>query len=668
MSYRLTAWLGQLCLFLLAFQVSAQESSESGFFPQEEMLQAVDSQEPEPVIAASLVISGEPVVGSQTNVTLGLNITEALPAGTILTIQQHWMDQSRLQHDDPGAEAYVLAKPGANELLTERVYVEVPGIEGGLDSLVDAPGFVVGESGFLAGTDIEFEISDVTLPLVAGHEFSFSVYIRRPGLPEQRVPGTTITLLPAELDRITVAASSLVQPGEDVLVRVRMEDRYGNLVEDRDLSLDLRVNGAFRQRADISSAVSDVPGVVFDVPGVYQVELRTGGGGIRAFSNPVLVDNSNSNSKLDLLWADFAAATSDTVGRLGREVLLRSGDGYFDLVLPDSAENVALVAQPEMAVDLRQRVPENLKLVQIVAGPGHHRWLLHQAAEQGFPVGVVGANHTRQYPGDYPRVHTGILADSGDWMTAMRQGDTYVSIGERIIVLPGARSLPLKEVRNLSFKVVAGGPIDSLTLIKNGAPIDVRQGAVREDGAYEFALFTDSRPFSPLLSRPRNAREWVGYIATRDATIAPTESAGWRLNQQPGGRRVDFLTKTHGTTNRLSLMLEAVTPDTVLEVGIAQGFEDAAWLPGDRLPQPTPAQRYMIPLVEADNLARRNMEVAGYTDQLQVRRERAPLSEVPTYDYRFQDSSVPRTGDYYYLVVRQQNGAVAYSSTVFIGL
>jgi hypothetical protein len=663
MSYRLTTWLGQACLLLLVFSVSAQDIPESGYFPQEEMLQAVDSPE-RPATAASLAFSGEPVVGSQTSVILEVKLAEALPAGTVLTIQQHWLDQSRLQHDDPETEAYVVAKPGSDEVLAGKVYVEVPGVEGGLDSLVDAPGFVIGESGIAADAKIEFEIRDFTLPVVAGHDFSFSVYIRRPDLPEQRVPGNAITLLPAEFDRIAVSANSLVQPGEDIQVRVRMEDRYGNLVADRDLSLDLRVNGAFRQRADISRAVSDVPGVSFDVPGVYQVELRTGGGGIRAFSNPVFV----SNNEQDLLWADFASATIDTVGRLDRQGLLRAGEGYFDLVLPDVADNVAMVVQPEMAVDLRKRVPENLKLVQIVAGPGHHRWLLHQAAEQGFPVGLLGANHTRQYPGDYPRVHTGILADSGDWMTAMWRGDTYVSIGERIIILPGARSLPLDKIRNLSFKVIAGAPIDSLTLVKNGESIDVRQGPEREDGAYEFELLSDSQPFSPLLSRPRNAREWVGYIATRDATITPVGSSGWRLNQQPGGRRVDFLTKTHGTTNRLSLMLEEVTPDTVLEVGIAKGFEDAAWLPEDRLPQPTPAQRFMIPLVEANGLARRNMEVAGYSDQLKVRRKRMPLTEAPVYDYRYQDRSVPRIGDYYYLIVRLQNGAVAYSSTVFIGL
>jgi len=664
MSYRFTAVLRQVSILVLAFSAHAQEIPGAEDYSQDAAPQDVGSLQADAAAEASLVLSSGPVVGSRSSASLDLFVTETLPAGTVLTVQQHWMDESRLQHDDPDGQAYISANVDGVELLASKVYVEVTGVEGGLDSLVDAPGFMVGEAELPAGTNIEFQISNIILPSVAGHDFSFSVYIREPGMPEQRVPGKPITLQPAELDRITVSARSLARPGEDVRVRVRMEDRFGNLVGDRNLSLDLRVNGAFRQRADLNLAVSEIPGVSFDVPGVYQVELRTGGGGIRAFSNPVLV----GSSELDLLWADFANPTSDTVGRLDRDGLLRSGEGYFDLVLPDVAENVATVAQPEQEVDLRERVPATLKLAQIVAGPGHHLWLAHQAGAQGFPVGLVGANHSRQYPGDFPRVHTGILADSGDWISALGQGDTYVSIGERIIILPKSRRLPLEDVRTLSFEVVASGAIESIALIKNGTAVDIRQGSELDDGTYEFSLYSDSRPFSTLLSRPRNAREWVGYIVTRDATITPGDSAGWRLNLQSGGRRVDFLTKTHGTTNRLPLMLAEMTQDTVLEIGIAKGFEDAAWLPDDRLPQATPAQRFMIPLAEADSVAERRLDVAGYSDRLAVKRKRAPLTDNLTYDYRYQDRSVPRKGDYYYLVVRQHSGAVAYSSTVFIGL
>ena len=643
-----------------------------------------------------LRLSVDAIAGRSADAELTFTTPVKLPEGTIITLHQHWMDESRLQNDDPGHAAYVAASAATDFL---PVTVEVPGVLGGLGSLASVPGFRVGAMGLPAGSRVRLQVTQFTLPKVAGHEFSLPVHVRLPGQARRRVPGNTLRITPDEFSRISVTARSLVASNEDVNLRVRMEDQFGNLVEDRRLSLDLRVNGVFRQRAELDRALDGVPGVSFDLPGVYQVELRTGGGGIRAVSNPIRV----GHHERDILWLDFGATSGLSTGYLDPSALVDRGAGYFDLVLPADHESylagaagftvdrVAIfrlgesdsvvrlighsgamvdVAQPELTTDLRRFTRETLRLAQVVAGPGHHLWLGRRLADRGYRIGFVGSNYSRQFTRKHAMVHTAVLVGTDDWFEAMQQGRTYVSIGERIVILPGDPDLEMNDTRFVNFQVVAGGPIESVTLFKNGEPIEIRRGPKLENDSYRLTLSSDSHPFSPILSLPRNAREWVGYISTRNASLSVTQADDWRLDARAGGQRIDFLTRTHGTMNQITVQFDAVAPDTVPEIGIASGFEDAAWLPSDRLPQPTLMQRFLIPLseVKTEAGASRFMEVSGYSDRLQLLPARAPLAEGQEYEFRYRDSSTPRRGDYYFLMVRQQNGAMAYSSPVFVGL
>lgn len=650
----------------------------------------------EPIGNSTFQVVGQAVAGATVDASLIFAPGISLPEGTVMTLRQHWLDEVRLQHDSPEAAAYVSIE-GVDDVLktNEKVF----GVEGGLDVPTQAPGFQLVGFGLEAGTEVRFSVANLELPKVAGHLFSLVVYVQLPDQQPVRIPGNRIRVRASDFSQISVFASSLVDPGEDINLRVRMEDRFGNLVETRPLSLDLRVNGMFRQRTELEQSVSLVPGVSFETPGSYRVELRTGGGGIRAFSNPIRVGTHDS----DIFWVDFGAVTSASTGYLGHEDVLANGAGQFDLVLPADhdahipgsagllADGVAMfrlaqpesvvrliddsgvlvdVAQPELITDLRRFTLENLRLAQVVAGPGHHLWLGHRAAKQGFPIGFVGSSYSRQYPADKPGVYTAVFASADDWFEAMRAGRTYVSIGERMVLLPRTRTRDLSTIRDIEFEIVAGNAISRVILFKNGEIEDVRQGVVTEEGRYELSFFSASRPLSDMLSPPRNAREWVGYIASRDATVLASETMGFRLNQQ-SPNRVDFLTKTHGRHRALPLYLNDATQDTVLEIGIAPGFEDAAWLPQDRLPQETPMQRYVIPLSGLDDTtagAVRSMEVAGYSDEINLRPGRESLSEDGSYRYQYEDRSVPRIGDYYYLKVELENGGVAYSSPIFIGL
>ena len=117
----------------------------------------------------------------------------------------------------------------------------------------------------------------------------------------------------------------------------------------------------------------------------------------------------------------------------------------------------------------------------------------------------------------------------------------------------------------------------------------------------------------------------------------------------------------------VAYMTEQLQPeptDTVLEIGLAEVFEDTAWLPLDRLPQRMPAVLYQIPLSEIQRGTMRENQVRGYADRLEIKPATQALgSEV---SFSFTDSSAPRLGDYYYFKVELVNGGYAYSSPAFV--
>ena len=112
------------------------------------------------------------------------------------------------------------------------------------------------------------------------------------------------------------------------------------------------------------------------------------------------------------------------------------------------------------------------------------------------------------------------------------------------------------------------------------------------------------------------------------------------------------------------LLLEGATPDTVLEVSIAAGYEDAAWLPGDRLPEATPSQSFVVPMSEVDRVAERRVPVAGYEDVLRIQRAIEP--GVTDLGLRHTDSSPARPGDYYHFEVGFSGGAWAMTSPRYV--
>ena len=100
--------------------------------------------------------------------------------------------------------------------------------------------------------------------------------------------------------------------------------------------------------------------------------------------------------------------------------------------------------------------------------------------------------------------------------------------------------------------------------------------------------------------------------------------------------------------------------DTLLEIALASGFEDAAWLPADRLPHPIPAQRFMVALAELSGGAEREINIGGYRDRVKLALESAIGQKSVSFSYRDETPGTP--GDYYYFEVVLQDGSTALTS------
>ena len=652
---------------------------------------------------AELTLDGPAIAGRTVTANVRFTLGKALPRGSSLLLTRHWLHGAPLQNQFPDRAGFVSILSDAIDASFVAQQIERRGVHGGLESIVEAPAFMLTAGALPAGSRVIFSINDLTLPGRANLNYDIPLYVS-PGETEPflRIPGSSVPISPSTLAKISLSTTSIVKPGEEVEAWIRLEDAEGNLVPDSTVSLDLLIDGVYRERILVRKSLQAIADISFDKPGEHKLEVRSGGGGLRAASNIILV----RDYPLAIRWADIGVYSRASDGLGARDANIRARLGRYDLVIPAdhgsypagaagaSLGDVTIhanwdepsqgggflrllhadgrqldIALAERPADLRQMSAASLRLVQ-VAGPGSdHIWFGKLVAGQAFAVGFIGSGHSHQYPRPAPEVHTAVLVEEGqDWFSALRAGQTYVAVGARIILLTGqSRLLPLSPARRLSLEVFANSPVLAVSLLKNGSLLH-RQQQPGEDASYiTLRLYSSSKPFSRILSKPRNVREWIGYIRTDDAHVSVKSSdRSWQVRQSANQQRLDFLTRTHGNGTRLNLYLEDSGEDAVLEIGLAAGFEDAAWLPADRPPQPTPAQRFSVPLAEIRDGASRQMEVGGYTDTLELTVTPKPQEGGVTFSYT--DRSKPKIGDYYYFHVLLMDGSFAYSSPIFVGL
>ena len=640
-----------------------------------------------------MAVRGQSLANGVVYAEINYQLPVSLVAGGSIVLRQQWMEVRRLQIETPTSTNFVRLvtdEPSTAQLLARDV--EVVGIAGEAGYQASAIAFDVTSGVLQAGTILRFVVDRLQLPKAATTHYEIPLYLKNNQEASlTRVPGNTIQIRPGDFSQLRLYSSSVATPGELVDLWVRLEDEYGNIAQAQNLSLDLLVNGVFTERLDVVTPVQKIDGISFQAAGTYQLELRTGGGGISAISNPVLV----SDKPYSIIWADLGVPAELLPGPHAGEELTRNAIGRYDLTLPTNHEILDdtsvkshwqslaaggaslmlskrdtasfTIAKPEQPTDLRRMVPGNLQLIEIISGGSVYDWFGNRAAMMGFRVGFTGSNYGHQYPGQYREVNTAIwLTEGQHWFDAMSKHQTYVSVGSKIVLAVSPMNLGLEPTRNLALQIAAASPILSVEVFKNGSLFKTRRQLDTGGSRFRLVVDSSSKPFSRLMSRPRNAREWVGYILAQGAGVT-VDRVGqyWQIKPGRESRRVDFLTRTHGLDEFLEFELTSVNADTVIEIGIASGYEDVAWIPKDRLPKPTPGQKFLIPIDEAIQGGTRTFEVEGYRDSVRIEPALVPFET--SMRYEFDDPSTPQIGDYYYFRVRLQDGGFAYTSPIYVG-
>jgi len=670
--------------------------------------------EREPQKLGRAAYSNEPLVaGSRRSIQVSYRVGTTIEPGGRLLLATHWQDGIILQSSNPQAENYIRSSLEAG-LATDLmpIVTELKGPFGGLVHGRAVTAFEVSGSALEVGEQVTFELSNVVLPGKAGPFFLPVFFTTRTNQQWFAAPQVELSVGPGRLATIAVIAPSRLGRAESVAVKVILQDQFGNSVSnslaDSLPTLDVIVDGQFSQQLKPAGAVSLVEGIQFSEPGAHFIEVRTGGGGTRGQSNPIVVQSGGRQ----VLWADLRSLDSQShtldfsqpsihdnllLPRLWQGLpqnshWIRDGglrEGGSRLVLGGwngktywrDLPNAPQVALPFVPVDIRSVDASRLQLVEIVSGDSVFEWYANRFFQAGFRLGVTGSASSSLPPiGPSPRsALTAVVVDEGqDISSALRQRATYATTGNRMVLYATVNGgQPGRRIGSSKSRAVRGwvqgtSGIERIELIKNGAVINTLNVAGDpQSTTLKVSLQSSSEPFLGQRDFPRNGREWIGFVKLNQSTIVDLAAPGFRIPGRQaiaknGASRADFITWTHGSTSSFIVTLASLAEDEVIELNLKQGHEDIDIEPLLRKASPIPANRQMVPAFDlTQGPVIRQVKVNGYQDQI---RFELINPDTPAYmEFSFSDIAPAETEDYYYVRVHQIDDHVAWTSPVFVG-
>ena len=362
--------------------------------------------------------------------------------------------------------------------------------------------------------------------------------------------------------------------------------------------------------------------------------------------------------------------------------------------LHDPAD-VVVIPHAHQSGNYRLSDPKLQPLVEIMSQHGAFEWFGQAYLRRGHQVGFTAAsdNHLAQ-PG-YTAPLGGGLAQRGGLggvlagelsrdalFDAMKAARAYATTGDRIIlqatVNDGAmgQRVPFAAERRIAGRVIGTGPIDTVSVVKNGEELWHRDYAtasqddrLRQEETFHLTFASSSVPMHRG-DNPRGWRPWAGTLEVTGAQLAAVTPTDFfnpdmqRLETAANGI-VHFATITRGETSSLRLTLRNVEPDARVRLVLEAGDETGGGPPFYRRHATVPASTVELPLAELrDGTVRRKLPFDVYEDTVTLRR----LVTGGPQDVRFDiDDTGSIHGDYYYVRVKQVNEAMAWSSPVWVG-
>ena len=652
-------------------------------------------------------------VGEKIEITQTYTVGMPLSIGAGILVAKHWQHNIRLQADNERLANYVTAVSDNPDVLLKMKRVAHRGIHGSPFGLANLPLIEVVEGELQAGDKViirygagrnlfklpEFPVARMTLPLYfrtnpAGHFYT--------------IPVEVFSVVAGAPARLSVVAPSIIKSNQLFSLSVRIEDKFGNLAQGRAPSLEIMLDGVFQRRIESSfDNVTLLHSLNFKQEGLHSITVRSGGGGLIGYSNPILVRDDLDQQ---ILWANLHAHSNRSDGLQSPEEIGVQSKGLFDLALITDHDNYLSFENAELArevslplargghrlhIPYRQpivialpEVPSDHRvlfkptLVEIRSGSSSHEWFGRYFADLGYRIGFTGSP-TSHIPGkNVDRAQTAILIVGDEsWQQAVAARRTFVTSGPKSILLtqvnggnPGSR-IGLSKRRQISGEVFATTGIDAIELIRNGVVVDHyrfndTEGALQ----VKVTMGSKSKPLVPGWDTPRNGREWLGYLRVTGARVSSLKAPGIEKRSRSAiainpaePARVDFIIWTHGTESSFVLSLDEIADQEVLfEINIKEGFEDVDLLSGTREPAVTPGIRQLLSLNDIGvNSITRAINVNGYSDF--VRFELTNTGRSHQLSFSFIDTRAAGIGDYYYVRVKQTDDHILWSSPVYVG-
>ena len=380
--------------------------------------------------------------------------------------------------------------------------------------------------------------------------------------------------------------------------------------------------------------------------------------------------------------------------RVGAQIAPNLSALYQGLRERYDTNDVVIIPHAHQAGDWRKNDPEMETLIEIMSMHGTFEWFGNYYLKRGHQVGFIAASDDHRSRPGYSGVRRGSLTQYGGLAAvlaqektndaifdALKQRKAYaVTSSERIIVdlqmngqEMGTR-LPFTEERRLRARVMGTAPISEVAVVKNGDVVFTKrpsQGSISRNATVLVGFESSSEPF--FRDNPRPVRRWEGTLEVRGTKLKGFQTSGFlnRFHHEAAAdssipNKVRFRTITRGRATGLLLELEgaALSTEIILDLDETVEFGKAPVM--IRGYKTIPAQRVRLPFGELNaGLLVKDVPVGRDPDTISIQLvgDNRPLD----YDFDFVDTGEMGRGDYYYVRVKQLNGAMAWSSPVWVG-
>jgi hypothetical protein len=362
-----------------------------------------------------------------------------------------------------------------------------------------------------------------------------------------------------------------------------------------------------------------------------------------------------------------------------------------------ASEDVIVIPHAHQAGNYRLSDPKLQPLVEVMSQHGSFEWFGRKYLEHGHQVGFTAAsdNHLSQPGYTAPKQggssqRGGLGAVMAPELTRdalfdnMRQRHTYATTGERIILQAGVNGLDMgqrgefAQTRSVAGRVIGTAPIAEIAVVKNGEVVWSKdyiepQQSQRFSSEETFYLtFNSASVPAQTGDNPRGWRPWLGSLKVTDANLVDIQMAdSFAADAQKPRRDEDdsnkayFATATRGDSSSIALTLSDIRRGARVELQLQQAVEFGSGPPIFRRHQKVPATEVELAVADVKrDGARAKISFGSYEDSIGLRRVVAGGPMEMAFEWRDENGL---QGDNYYVRVTQLDGAMAWSSPIWVG-